>query len=224
MGFLSKLFKIGSNVVVEQGNKTVDSLVDIRREGNGIIRKLDGNIKSLEKRLEDAQVMVSMSKLNIAENAKRIASMNAVAEESVKVGNDMDALNALSLIEGMEATDSSNQSTIDTLEPIIHEQLGNLNILKTERIQLQNEIIRLDIEEKAYKAKLELLGGNAGEMAFNIDDLRERVQLAKAKVDAKAVINENTVDSLEKKYDVKPQHISAKARLVALKEKMEEAK
>lgn len=224
MGFLSKLFKIGSNVVVEQGNKTVDSLVDIRREGNGIIRKLDGNIKSLEKRLEDAQVMVSMSKLNIAENAKRIASMNAVAEESVKVGNDMDALNALSLIEGMEATDSSNQSTIDTLEPIIHEQLGNLNILKTERIQLQNEIIRLDIEEKAYKAKLELLGGNAGEMAFNIDDLRKRVQLAKAKVDAKAVINENTVDSLEKKYDVKPQHISAKARLVALKEKMEEGK
>lgn len=224
MNFLKKLFTIGTNVVTEAGEKTVDNLVDIRREGNGIIRKLDSNIKAIESRVEDAQVSVNLAKLEIKESEPRITAMNKVAKRAVKSGNDGDALNALSQVESMEMMNTSHQSTIETLEPIIKEQLANVRTLKTERNQLQSEITRLDIEEKAYKAKLQLLGGGAGDMAFNVDELRNRVKRVKAQVDAKQVIKNNSVENLEQKYNVSGSSATATAqeRLEALKAKNSE--
>lgn len=220
MKFLKKLSAIVSNSFNEAGNKAVEKLVDIRREGNAIIIQLDSNIKDIESRVEDAQVDVCLAKSNIQENNIRIEAMNTTAKLAVEAGNDKDALAALSHVENLEMMNTSHQSTVDTLEPIIKEQLANIRTLKFERNQLQSEITRMDIEEKAYKSKLQLLGGQAGEMAFNVDDLRDRVKRIKAQVEAKQIVKHNSAENLEQKYNVSNKlsgTLSATERLEALK-------
>lgn len=217
MNWFTKLFSIGVNSVNDAGEKVVDSLVDVRREGKGIVRAIDENIKTLTVRVEEAQVEVCLAHQKIAESKKEVLALEKVAKLAVDKGNDDDALNALTRIENHELLIESHNLTITSLQPIIDAQLANITTMSTERTQINNEILRLDIEEKAYKARLKLLGGEAGEMAFNISDLRERVQRVKAKVEAKEMISTAKGQDLVQKYEVNAVRTSVQDRLNDLK-------
>lgn len=218
MNWFKKLFSIGVNSINDAGEKAVDSLIDVRREGNAIIRDIDTKIKQLDKSIEEAQVEVSLAKGKIEVAQKTINSLNLVVERAVEANSDEDALNALTRIETEELMIESYQLTVDSLEPLVKQQLDNVRNMNTERNQIHNEILRLDVEEKAYKTRLKLMGGDATDMKINVSDLRERVQRMKAKVEAKEVISTAKGEDLIKKYEVSGVRASVQDRLDAIKQ------
>lgn len=216
MSWLSKLLSVSSNVVTEKAEKVLDNVVDIKREGGAIIRKIDGKVTTLRTRLTEAQTQVQMNKDEIKTLNQQITLMNETAAKAVKAGNDEDAIQALNRAELFVETIHSLQQSNDILEPVIKQQLGYIQTLQAEKRSLEAEIRRMDIEEKAYKLRADMLGGVDGTFGYNIDDLRKRVQKAKASVEAKEIISEQLGENVEKKYESAPR-ASIESKLEALK-------
>lgn len=203
MSFFKKLFSVGKNTVVEAVETKLDSMVDIKREGNVIIKDIDSKVNTLKKRIEESQTTVCSNKNEMVDLEAKIRALNEVAKRAVVDRNDDDAVQALNRVELHQLTLDSLQASNDILEPIIKQQVQYIHTLKAERNSLSAEIQRMDIEEKAYKLKAEMLGGNSGTFAYNIDDLRDRVKKAKASVEAKEIINNEFNDIVETKEVVK---------------------
>lgn len=214
MSFFKKLFSVGKNTVVEAVETKLDSMVDIKREGSVIIKDIDSKVSTLKKRIEEAQTTVCSNKNEIVDLEAKIKALNDIAKRAVSNKNDDDAVQALNRVELHQQTLDSLQVSNDILEPIIKQQVQYIHTLKAERNSLSAEIQRMDIEEKAYKLKAEMLGGNSGTFAYNIDDLRDRVKKAKASVEAKEIINNEFNDVVESKEVVK---LSVQDKLDSLK-------
>lgn len=216
MSWLSKLLSVSSNVVTEKAEKVLDNVVDIKREGGAIIRKIDGKVTTLRTRLTEAQTQVQMNKDEIKTLNQQVTLMNETAARAVKAGNDEDAIQALNRSELFVETINSLQQSNDILEPVITQQLNYIQTLEAEKRSLEAEIRRMDIEEKAYKLRADMLGGVDGTFGYNIDDLRKRVQKAKASVEAKEIISDQLGETVEKKYESAPR-ASIESKLEALK-------
>lgn len=185
MSWLSKLFSVSANVVNEKAEKALDSVVDIKREGGAIIRQIDNKASKLRKSVEEAQQQVQLNKDEIKSLNKQVGAMNQVARNAVSRGEDQEAAQALGRVELFEATIESLQASNDILEPVIGQQLNYIQTLQAEKRSLEVEIQRMDMEEKSYKLRAQMLGGSEGDFGYNIDDLRNRVKKAKASVEAK---------------------------------------
>lgn len=214
MSFFKKLFSVGKNTVVEAVETKLDSMVDIKREGSAIIKDIDSKVSTLKKRIEEAQTTVCSNKNEMVDLEAKIRALNDIAKRAVSNKSDDDAVQALNRVELHQLTLDSLQASNDILEPIIKQQVQYIHTLKAERNSLSAEIQRMDIEEKAYKLKAEMLGGNSGTFAYNIDDLRDRVKKAKASVEAKEIINKEFNDVVESKEVVK---LSVQDKLDSLK-------
>lgn len=219
MSWLSKLFSVSANVVNETAEKALDSIVDIKREGGAIIRQIDNKASKLRKSVEEAQQQVQLNKDEIKSLNKQVAAMNQVARNAVSRGEDAEAAQALGRVELFEATIESLQASNDILEPVIEQQLNYIQTLQAEKRSLEAEIQRMDVEEKSYKLRAQMLGGSEGDFGYNIEDLRNRVKKAKAYVEAKEIISEKLGESLEKKYSDQPKP-SVEAKLDALKQEL----
>ncbi|QEP53297.1 putative transcription regulation protein [Acinetobacter phage BS46] len=216
MSWLSKLLSVSSNVVTEKAEKVLDNVVDIKREGGAIIRKIDGKVTTLRTRLTEAQTQVQMNKDEIKTLNQQVSLMNETAARAVKAGNDEDAIQALNRVELFTETINSLQQSNNILEPVIAQQLNYIQTLEAEKRSLETEIRRMAIEEKAYNLRADMLGGVDGTFGYNIDDLRKRVQKAKASVEAKEIISEKLGENVEKKYESAPR-ASIESKLEALK-------
>lgn len=216
MSWLSKLLSVSSNVVTEKAEKVLDNVVDIKREGGAIIRKIDGKVTTLRTRLTEAQTQVQMNKDEIKTLNQQVALMNETATRAVKAGNDEDAIQALNRAELFTETINSLQQSNDILEPVISQQLNYIQTLEAEKRSLETDIRRMAIEENAYNLRADMLGGVDGTFGYNIDDLRKRVQKAKASVEAKEIISEKLGENVERKYESAPR-ASIESKLEALK-------
>lgn len=219
MSWLSKLFSVSANVVNEKAEKALDSIVDIKREGGAIIRQIDNKASKLRKSVEEAQQQVQLNKDEIKSLNKQVGAMNQVARNAVSRGDDQEAAQALGRVELFEATIESLQASNDILEPVIEQQLNYIQTLQAEKRSLEVEIQRMDMEEKSYKLRAQMLGGSEGDFGYNIDDLRNRVKKAKASVEAKEIISEKLGEELIKKYSDQPKP-SVEAKLEALKQEL----
>lgn len=222
MSWLSKLFSVSANVVNEKAEKALDSIVDIKREGGAIIRQIDNKASKLRKSVEEAKQQVQLNKDEISSLNKQVIAMNQVARNAVSRGEDTEAAQALGRVELFEATIESLQASNDILEPVIEQQLNYIQTLQAEKRSLEVEIQRMDMEEKSYKLRAQMLGGSEGDFGYNIDDLRNRVKKAKPSVEAKEIISEKLGEDLIKKYSDQPKP-SVEAKLDALKQELNKA-
>lgn len=191
MSWFKKLFTVGTNVVNEKMEEVTHSIVDIKREGNALIQKLDKDINTLHTRIVDAQKEIQLSKHEVNINKGSISTFNHVAKQAVNNGNDEDAINALSRVEGLEMIVKTHEDTINILQPIVDSQITHVNKLVSEKQLLKAEITRLDLEERQYKLRAKLVGDNSNVSTGGIDInyLRDRVNTARATCEAKEIVN-----------------------------------
>lgn len=219
MSWLSKLFTVTTNSVNEKMEKVTESLVDIKREGNSLIAKLDKDINSLHSRVVDAQKEIQLSKFEISKNAELIYNHTETAKRAVKAGNDEDATNSLSRVEGLEMISKTHQQTVDILQPIVDQQIEHINKMVSEKQLLKAEITRLDLEERQYKLRASLLGSKGVEKGgIDINYLRERVTNARATCEAKEIVSSKVTSSQVDNVQATPSNV--KSRLEALKEEL----
>lgn len=219
MSWLSKLFTVTTNSVNEKMEKVTESLVDIKREGNSLIAQLDKDINSLHSRVVDAQKEIQLSKFEISKNAELIYNHTETAKRAVKAGNDEDATNSLSRVEGLEMISKTHQQTVDILQPIVDQQIEHINKMVSEKQLLKAEITRLDLEERQYKLRASLLGSKGVEKGgIDINYLRERVTNARATCEAKEIVASKVTSSQVDNVQATPSNV--KSRLEALKEEL----
>lgn len=222
MSWFTKLFTVSTNAVNEVMNNATESLVDIKREGNALISKLDKDINHLHSRVVEAQKEIQLSKFEIEKNNSLIFNHNEVAKRAVKVGNDEDAVNALSRVEGLELISNTHQQTINILQPIVDQQIEHINKMVSEKQLLKAEITRLDLEERQYKLRASLLGdkGISGTERGGIDInyLRERVNNARATCEAKEIVTSKVTPVTLNDAPVTTANVQS--RLQALKEEI----
>lgn len=222
MSWFTKLFTVSTNAVNEVMNNATESLVDIKREGNALISKLDKDINQLHSRVVEAQKEIQLSKFEIEKNNSLIYNHNEVAKRAVKAGNDEDAVNALSRAEGLELISNTHQQTIIILQPIVDQQIEHINKMVSEKQLLKAEITRLDLEERQYKLRASLLGdkGISGTEhgGIDINYLRERVNNARATCEAKEIVASKVTPTTIN--DVPVTTANVQSRLQALKEEI----
>lgn len=220
MSWLTKLFTVSANSVNETMKNVTESLVDIKREGNALIAQMDKDINLLHSRVVDAQKEIQLSKFEINKNTDLIDKHDMTAKRAVLAGNDEDAINSLSRIEGLEMISKTHQKTVDILQPIVDQQIERINKMVSEKQLLKTEITRLDLEERQYKLQEKLLGGfgassNGG---IDINYLHERVNNARATCEAKEIVASKVTSVEVDNVAVTPNNV--KSRLEALKEEL----
>jgi len=223
MNWVFKLFVLIKNIINYFGGNLVNSMVDIRREGYAIINQIDKKINTIQARLVDAQTTVNLNQTEIASITYKKAEMEKVAAIALRRNQEADALEACVRIGLYEKTVESLKLSNSLLTPVINEQLEYTNSLKAERDNLKSEIQRLDIEEKAYKLRGELVGGITGSFKNNIEALRDRVKHAKAAVEAKGMVSsklDKNDQLLENKYLKEEKETSAQQRLEKIRQKI----
>lgn len=218
MSLLRKLFGISQNVITEKVEKIVENTTDIKREGIAIVKSIESKINVIKSRIEEAQVEVCKAKNEIESLNNKNSLLQASAKKFAIIGDDNKALQALGIIENNEMTIESLNLTVNILEPVIDQQIGYIQKLNSEKNTLKAEILRLDMEEKAYKLKASMLGTSSNDKVngFNIQDLRDKMQKAKAEVEAKEIINDKFGENLDLTSTEAPKQ-SLQDRLNALK-------
>lgn len=199
MSLLRKLFGISQNVITEKVEKIVENTTDIKREGNAIVKSIESKIYVIKSRIEEAQVEVCKAKNEIESLNYKNSLLQAAAKKFAIIGDDNKALQALGIIENNEMTIESLNLTVNILEPVIDQQISYIQKLNSEKNTLKAEILRLDMEEKAYKLKASMLGTSSNDKVngFNIQDLRDKMQKAKAEVEAKEIVNDKLGENLD---------------------------
>lgn len=219
MSWLKKLFTVSTNSVNQTMNNAVESLVDIKREGNALISQLDKDINSLHSRVVEAQKEIQLSSFEISKNVELIYNHTETAKRAVKAGNDEDATHALSRVEGLEMISKTHQQTIDILQPIVDQQIEHINKMVSEKQLLKAEITRLDLEERQYKLRASLLGNTGVEKGgIDINYLRERVMNVRATCEAKEIVASKVTSTQVDNVQATPSNV--KSRLEALKEEL----
>lgn len=219
MSWLKKLFTVSTNSVNQTMNNAVESLVDIKREGNALISQLDKDINSLHSRVVEAQKEIQLSTFEISKNVELIYNHTETAKRAIKAGNDEDATHALSRVEGLEMISKTHQQTIDILQPIVDQQIEHINKMVSEKQLLKAEITRLDLEERQYKLRASLLGNTGVEKGgIDINYLRERVMNARATCEAKEIVASKVTSTQVDNVQATPSNV--KSRLEALKDEV----
>ncbi len=176
---LQKLFKIGSNKINEQADKIVANNLDMKREGNQMISQMTDRASKLEEKLKATMAQVNLNNEKAKKLRAEAKTFESAAIQFVGKGEDDKARKSLLRVEILEKTASTFEKSIAEIQPVIEDRKLFLHQVKADRDALRFEIERMDIEYEAAKLKAEMLGGDA-KVVFNIQDLRDRLESAKA--------------------------------------------
>lgn len=220
MSWFKKLFTIGVNTVNEKGEQAVVNFVDISREGKAIVAKRKKDIENSQKSILESNTTVKKHENRIKRNEESLRDWNLIAEQAVKAGNDGDALKAVTQIEIIESENETLKSVVEDLKPLIAKRKAQLDQMEIDVFKIEHEIERLSILHESLKDREKATGKAEGSLtnAFNVEDLRNIVDNAKARVEAKEELGSNDLQDLTKKYS--STQISAEDRLAKLKEKI----
>lgn len=200
---LAKCFGVSRNIITEKVEKKLDSVVDIKREGQEIIKQLQKQEQDIKQRVEEAVQQVKGAESEIRVLEANVKDYENVATLATKKGNEKDAIEALQIVESKELLIASHKETVAILQPIITDQLNFCRSLEAQRIKLNAEITQMDIREKAYKAAATMVGGETN-TTFNIQELRERVLNAQTLLETKQFmqneLGSGNAEKLKDKY------------------------
>lgn len=218
MGIFSKFFALGKHKLEEKAEQVIESAADIATQGKIIIKSIEKKEAEIVESLNEAQKLVCMSKNDIDELNAKIDVKNESAIAAVKIGDDNKATLLLNDIASLEIVRDSHVYTVSTLEPVIEKQVAYANTLKAQKQNLLADIKRMDVEEKAYKARAKLLGGNVDDCPFDIQQIRDRVKNARAAVESQEILNERLNVDLDKDLTPTTANVDVSVRLQQLKE------
>lgn len=187
---LKKLFQIGRNKSSQVVDNLVESSLDIRREGSVLIKDLDKKINTLTASITETQTHIQLNESKVKELAKDISHLENSLRELVKdETKKKESIQLLTLINSLKSNSEAYQSSTATLQPVVDEVVSHILTLKAEALNLKDEILRLDMEQKTYAIKQSLLGSTTASDGVDITYLRESVSKAKAKFEATDKIN-----------------------------------
>ena len=218
---LGKLFTIGKNKVDEKLDSVVANHLDIKREGNAMIKQLEKKAETLKSKVEQAMASINLNKAKVDQMKREVQTFDEAAERFVEKGDDDKARQMLLKSDMLGKTIVSLQKSIDELIPVIEDRKLYLHQLKADRDALSHELVRMDLEYETAKTKAEMMNTEGGvNVTFNINDLRTRLETAKATVEAKESIAKEFNDTnVEKSMESSLAAISVEDRLQALKNK-----
>lgn len=200
---LTKCFGVSRNIITEKVEKKLDSVVDIKREGQEIIKQLQKQEQDIKQRVEEAVQQVKGAEAEVRLLQANVKDYENVATLATKKGNEKDAIEALQIVESKELLIASHKETVSILQPIITDQLNFCRSLEAQRIKLNAEITQMDIREKAYKYAATMVGGETN-TTFNIQELRERVLKAQTLLETKQFmqneLGSGNAEKLKDKY------------------------
>lgn len=215
----AKLFALGKHQV-EQAGEAVVNYADIRTQGAIIIKNIEKRGNEIIESVNDAQTMVIRCKNDNERLAEKIRLNNEKAVRWVKAGDDEKAANALADVELLEGELKNNEKIIESLEPVVKQQLAFVKNLNNEKKRLEADIRKMDATEKMYKAKNDMIGGVSNTSPFNISELRDRVEKLKANVEAKEYVHKEVHGASESEEAAEQQSLSVQDRLAKLKEQV----
>lgn len=200
---LAKCFGVSRNIITEKVEKKLDSVVDIKREGQEIIEQLQKQESEIKRSIEDSVQEVKLAESNIKVLKSEVKDYEEAAIRATKKGDESDALKILTILETKEGSIKNFQFTIDLLQPIITEQLNFCRNIESQRIKLNAEIMQMDMREKAYKLAATMVGGDTN-TTFNIQELRDRVLKAQTLLETKQFMHNElgsgNAEKLKDKY------------------------
>lgn len=200
---LAKCFGVSRNIITEKVEKKLDSVVDIKREGQEIIKQLQKQEQDIKQRVEEAVQQVKGAESEIRVLEANVKDYENVATLATKKGNEKDAIEALQIVESKELLIASHKETVSILQPIITDQLNFCRSLEAQRIKLNAEITQMDIREKTYKYAATMVGGETN-TTFNIQELRDRVLKAQTLLETKQFmqneLGSGNAEKLKDKY------------------------
>lgn len=218
MNIFSKFFALGKHKLEEKAEQVIESAADIATQGRIIIKSIEKKEAEIVESLNEAQKLVCSSKNDIDEINAKIDVKNESAIAAVKQGDDNKATLLLNDVSSLEIVRESHVYTVSSLEPIIEKQVAYVNTLKAQKQNLLADIKRMDVEEKAYKARAKLVGGSASDCPFDIQQIRDRVKNARATVESQEILNERLNTDLDKDLTPTTTSIDVSVRLQQLKE------
>lgn len=200
---LAKCFGVSRNIINQKVEKKLDSVVDIKREGQEIIKQLQKQEQDIKQRVEEAVQQVKGAEAEVRLLEANVKDYENVATLATKKGNEKDAIEALQIVESKELLIASHKETVAILQPIITDQLKFCRSLEAQRIKLNAEITQMDIREKTYKYAATMVGGETN-TTFNIQELRDRVLKAQTLLETKQFmqneLGSGNAEKLKDKY------------------------
>lgn len=198
----SKLLSIFRNKVDSGLERAVENSIDVRREGDALIRRYNREIDSMQERAKAAMVQIKMQEGRIKDNSEKLSTFESIAVKALKAGEKGDAQLAASKIVQLKGQNDMLEGHLNTLRPVIESVRTKILDLENSRDELQVELQNLDLQDQLISAQKQLLGvGSSGvNSGITLKHLQDHIRKAQAKVDVEVEFKPKYAD-LTKKYE-----------------------
>ena len=115
----SKLLSIFRNKVDSGLERAVENSIDVRREGDALIRRYNREIDSMQERAKAAMVQIKMQGGRIKDNSEKINTFESIAVKALKVGEKGDAQLAASKIVQLKGQNDMLECGALSVTPVV---------------------------------------------------------------------------------------------------------
>lgn len=196
----SKLVAIFKNSVDNKVENIVENSINVRRDGQAIVRQYDREIEAMNERAVKAATDIKMQEARLADNKRKISAYEQIAVKATESGETDDAQVAATKIIQLRSTNEVIQNGLDTLNPMMESIKARIAQMATEKAEIEAEILKLDLQDQLVKTQKELMGKGAGTInsGITLKNLQDHVNKARARLDAEVEFSQG--ENLEEKY------------------------
>lgn len=196
----SKLVAIFKNSVDNKVENIVENSINVRRDGQAIVRQYDREMGAMNERAVKAATDIKMQEARLADNRRRISAYEQIVVKATESGDTDDAQVAATKIIQLRSTNEVIQNGLDTLNPMMESIKARIAQMATEKAEIEAEILKLDLQDQLVKTQKELMGKGAGMInsGITLKNLQDHVTKARARLDAEVEFSQG--ENLEEKY------------------------
>lgn len=196
----SKLVAIFKNSVDNKVENIVENSINVRRDGQAIVRQYDREIEAMNERAVKAATDIKMQEARLADNKRKISAYEQIVVKATESGETDDAQVAATKIIQLRSTNEVIQNGLDTLNPMMESIKARIAQMATEKAEIEAEILKLDLQDQLVKTQKELMGKGAGTInsGITLKNLQDHVTKARARLDAEVEFSQG--ENLEEKY------------------------
>lgn len=196
----SKLVAIFKNSVDNKVENIVENSINVRRDGQAIVRQYDREIEAMNERAVKAATDIKMQEARLADNKRKISAYEQIVVKATESGETDDAQVAATNIIQLRSTNEVIQNGLDTLNPMMESIKARIAQMATEKAEIEAEILKLDLQDQLVKTQKELMGKGAGTInsGITLKNLQDHVTKARARLDAEVEFSQG--ENLEGKY------------------------
>lgn len=196
----SKLVAIFKNSVDNKVENIVENSINVRRDGQAIVRQYDREIEAMNERAVKAATDIKMQEGRLADNKRKISAYEQIVVKATESGETDDAQVAATKIIQLRSTNEVIQNGLDTLNPMMESIKARIAQMATEKAEIEAEILKLDLQDQLVKTQKELMGKGAGTInsGITLKNLQDHVTKARARLDAEVEFSQG--ENLEEKY------------------------